>query len=785
MLTLMFQFGSRKLIYVVAAVCTGLFAWICFATSSPLTIQTSCGRAIWVVVLWLPAIFLGERIRQEKKLLAEAQLHDNVLTDQWDAVLRFKVDGSIIYANDYFCRYFGKRREEWIGARWDRIFMPEDLSEVENSLRKLSPTNQVIILENRVHDHAGEKRWMQFINRGVFNPAGELTEVQSVGRDVTDRRRSEELLRESEQRFRELEENIQDVFWLYDVIRERIVYISPKYDKVWGRAAEALLVDPYDWAEAIHPEDRLRVLAAVEKQKEGNYDEEFRIVMPDGRICWTRGRAFPVRDASGRVVRIAGVHRDITRRKQFSEAYQRTQEIYRKLAESSPDAIFIFDRDLKIVYANRSAGDRLGKLPAEMPGHGCADFFPAEIAQEYEASLRRVLDSGAPLQRERRTVMRGGERIIETRLLPLTGQLGEVTSVMGISRDMTELRRAEASLRESEEWSRKLIRNMSEGFFRVDRSGWIRETNDAYCRMSGYSREELMQMRISDISLKDTTPEEVCRRIDRAIQLGNDSFETRHRRKDGTVMHVETVLTALQLPEPQIMTLMRDITGRKQLEQEVMRISSHERQRIGFDLHDGLGQHLAGMAFKLKVLADGLVAASSPESVIARQLVVLVNEAIGQTRSLARALAPVEVEMSGLAPALKNLARESEQKFQVECRCEMAAASDKIHMEVATAFYRVAQEAIHNAIRHGRATVIQIDLECDSRGGLCLIINDNGQGFEDQPVAPGGGMGLRIMRYRAEAVGGRLLISSKKGGGTKVSCIVGLSENNGVSRFIT
>jgi len=144
----------------------------------------------------------------------------------------------------------------------------------------------------------------------------EGTFFSGVIRDITERKRAEESLRASEERFRQLAENIREVFWMSDPEKTRIIYISPGYEEIWGRTCESLYASPRSWLEAIHPEDRDRVLqAALTKQIGGKYDEEYRIVRPDGSVRWIWDRAFPIRDASGQVYRIAGIAEDITERK--------------------------------------------------------------------------------------------------------------------------------------------------------------------------------------------------------------------------------------------------------------------------------------------------------------------------------------------------------------------------------------------------------------------------------------------------------------------------------------
>jgi len=148
------------------------------------------------------------------------------------------------------------------------------------------------------------------------------------------RREAELALRESEERFRQIATNVSEVFWLSDPVKNTMLYVSPAYERVWQRSAADLYRQPRQWLEAMHPEDRARVLdAATAKQRDGSYDEEYRILRPDGSVRWIRDRAFPVRGASGEVIRLAGVAQDITERKLAEMRIGNLNRIYAILSQ--------------------------------------------------------------------------------------------------------------------------------------------------------------------------------------------------------------------------------------------------------------------------------------------------------------------------------------------------------------------------------------------------------------------------------------------------------------------
>jgi PAS domain S-box-containing protein len=185
-------------------------------------------------------------------------------------------------------------------------------------------------LEFRMFHTDGSIPW--FLSRGLVirDEQGDIVRMVGTHTNISDRKKAEAALRASEERFRQLAENIHEVFWMSSVDYPQMVYISPAYEKVWGRSCESLYQQPRSWLEAIHPFDRARVVAAFKKQSQENYDEEYRIMRPDGSVRWIRDRVFPINNEHGKVYRLAGIAEDITERKQ-AEAELRRQTLQRQL----------------------------------------------------------------------------------------------------------------------------------------------------------------------------------------------------------------------------------------------------------------------------------------------------------------------------------------------------------------------------------------------------------------------------------------------------------------------
>lgn len=273
---------------------------------------------------------LREERRQAEKIHAE-------LTQRNESLIHAL--GEIVYDHDVVAQEIQWAGDTvkcigWTSAElgtsaraWTERVHPDDLARVNAQLAIL-PIEPLFVSEYRFRHKAGHYVWI--FDRGVLsrNPQGRITRVIGIMWDISTRKRAEENLRENEERFRQLAENIQEVFWMTDLGKNEMIYISPGYEKIWGRPCAELYRNARLWLEAIHPDDRARIASAIKsKQPFGNYDEEYRIVRPDRSLRWIRDRAFPVANAEGQIYRVVGIAEDITRQRELEEQFRQVQKM--------------------------------------------------------------------------------------------------------------------------------------------------------------------------------------------------------------------------------------------------------------------------------------------------------------------------------------------------------------------------------------------------------------------------------------------------------------------------
>jgi two-component system sensor kinase FixL len=338
-----------------------------------------------------------------------------------------------------------------------------------------------------------------------------------------------------------------------------------------------------------------------------------------------------------------------------------------------------------------------------------------------------------------------------------------------------KLAQATVALDDSEERLRAILETAVEGIITIDERGVIESMNPAAVKIFGYKPSEIIGKNVH-LLMPSPHQEQHDAYIANYLSTGKARIigigrEVSGRRKDGTVFPMDLSVSEVKLADRRLFTgFVRDITDRKRLEKEILETSDREQRRIGQDLHDGLCQQLAGIELMSQVLAQNLAAKSKTDADQVGEIAGHVRAAISQTRSLARGLSPVTLESEGLMSALHELAENTKGIFNADCefRCDLPVLLND--QTVASQLFRIAQEAVSNAIRHGKARQIVIQLK-EQRGKILVSVSDNGSGFP-QAIAQAKGMGLRIMQSRAGMIGGTLVLENNPWGGARVVCAV-------------
>jgi len=487
-----------------------------------------------------------------------------------------------------------------------------------------------------------------------------------------------------------------------------------------------------------------------------------------GERKWLQISLQPVFDPfTQQVTGVIGSAYDITTRKVAEEALRKSEAVLRAVTENTPDWLFLLDEHLHVQFMNRPFGRN---RPEVVRGRAFLDFVPQEWRASMEAIYRKALASGVSARMElRKPGPDGTPGIFEHRIMPVV-ESGAVRSLTVAVTDVTERKRAESELRTQA----RILETMREGVVLIDPDNHaIKLTNPTFDRMFGYGPTELLGRSIEPLFSMLAVQQ---RRLARAARDGCRTgeivpVEFECARKDGSRFVAACVLTPLSMDGAEHwLAVLNDVTERKQLEREIIEIANREQQRIGSDLHDGLGQDLTGIALMLKGVAAQLRREGSAACPDVEEVIGLVNNAIENTRTLARGLSPLGTGRGGLSAAIQALAARISERFGVRVDCDLDFEEPLRLSETAAAhLYRIVQEALTNVVRHSGGTEVLIGLKT-ADGELHLQVEDNGHGFSHAPAGRPEGLGLKIMRYRAQMLGGDLAIESGRNGGASVRC---------------
>jgi PAS domain S-box-containing protein len=450
---------------------------------------------------------------------------------------------------------------------------------------------------------------------------------------------------------------------------------------------------------------------------------------------------------------------------------------YRALLEQTSAVVFTAHLDCGVaeVYVSPHIESALGFSRQEWledPVRWYAQIHPDEKVR-CNREVADMLATGAPLRSVYRVHAKDGHVVwFQCEASILRRDDGSPWFIQGVGFDISELKRVEGELQEERRVLSAILDTVGALVIILDQDGRIVRFNRACERMTGYALDDV---RGRDLPALFLVPEEAepleatLAELRRGLTPGDcEIFWTTPIGAPRQITWSSTALPQSVGPCQYVIATGIDVTERRRLQKTILEVSDRQARRIGQDLHDGLGQHLTGIAFLSKVLEQKLAERRAPETVDADKILGLVNEAINKTRELARGLLSVVSEEQGLVSALRQIAMDVEDLFKISCRLEWDGRLAIDDLNVATHLCHIAREAVNNAIKHGRARHITIELTARHQSGTLAIRND-GAGF---PVTLGheSGVGLHIMKYRAGMIGGTLQIEGAHDAATVIRC---------------
>ena len=522
---------------------------------------------------------ITERKRTEEAL-RQSEARFRTLFEQNTVGVRLAdLDRRLISTNAAYQQITGYSEEELVGMSTLELTHPDDRADDESVVGiSASDGDDSYRREKRYVRKDGEVVWAFAASTLVRDESGEPQFIMGVVEDVTERRRADEELRESEERFHGAFDNTPIGMALVD-LEGRYLQVNRAMCEILGYSEEEFLVTSFQ--EITHPEDYEKSLAYARRMWQGeidNYSLEKRYVHAEGHPVWVNLSVSLLRGMEGVPLYHIAQVQDITGRKRAETALRESEERYRSLVELSPEAIVVHSEG-EIVYANTAAAEMLrASGPEEMTGRGALDFVHPDYRETVTSRIIGVLESGetAPLLEEKYVRLDGSVLDVEVVGAPVH-YLGK-PAIQVVLRDITERKKAEEALRASEERYRAVIERMADGVHIYDfQTKRVLETNTTLQDMLGYTAEELSGLRIYDFIANDR--EEITRNgqhiiEEKSVFLG----ERRYRRKDGSLVEVESSATVIPYAGKEaVCTMIRDIAGRKRTEEELRKSEARNK----------------------------------------------------------------------------------------------------------------------------------------------------------------------------------------------------------------
>jgi two-component system CheB/CheR fusion protein len=636
-----------------------------------------------------------------------------------------------------------KRRGGWRAFRH-----PHD---ADSTLRRIEQLKRGELTEaiGRIMSADGELRWIHVINSPLRDPVTQqITTVLGVAHDITVRTRALQLMHESHT-------VAQLGGWELNLQQQQLTWTDSTY-ALFETSREDFslsMTNAFDWyLPAYRPAIDAAMATSIRDGQPLDIEVEARTAR--GRHIWLR-LSGKVEYANDVALRMYGAKQNITARKAIEQSLRESESLLRAVTENAPDWLMMVDTKLRIQFINRPIW---GQAPQDLIGRHALQLGLPDPQNIAEQKLRNAIDFAETVVYETKWVRAGGARYYETSAAPII-EHGRVIALSIRCTNITARRASEDALRTQA----SILETMREGVMLVDASGTIRLSNPAAERMFGHTSEDLRATPFTAL-LVDGIRGQLLMKSDRGREL-------LCRRADGSEFIAEVMQSrAVVSGEVMSVFVILDASDRHRLERELLDVTNREQQRIGSDLHDGLGQELTGIALLLRGLSRRISSKEPDTGATVDEISGLVSHAVESARSLAQGLSPIHLERGGLEAALRALVQRASTLYGIEVSLRRYGERIEIDNGRALHVYRIVQEAITNAVKHGRAHRVKVRVSV-ADAVLKLEITDDGRGMHSADAPASDGMGLRIMEYRAHMIGGSLIVEVAPLGGVKVTCL--------------
>ncbi len=724
----------------------------------------------------------------EEKLRESEAMFRRIADTSVDTIYQLDLNGVVTYCSPAIEKILGYTAEEIMGTSFRNYFLPDELHVAQDAFLRSVNGEDLRHVEMRILNKEGKPVPIEVSATPVFKD-GRIVGSHGIARDLTSRTLAEKSLRASEARFRTVIESVPFDLLLIDEGGQYAMQNSAsrvKWGDVVGKRPEDIADDAATLA--LWLENNRRAFAGEIVEGEVSYGVK-------GKMCHFYNVISPVYD-TGRVRSILVVNVDITERKLAEKALSDSEQKYRFLVENSGVAVSLWDRDARLMVINRISARYLGSTPESLIGRSCYDFLPKQYADRLSQTLRAVWDSGTSIQTEGEFQTATDQRWFRSHYHVVTDAQGKPFGIQLVAHDITELTQAERSLRDRDARLRLMVAQVPAVLWTVDRDLRFTSSLGAGLQALELSPGQVVGASLSEYFQTDDPEFLPIAMHRRSLQGEATTYEFTWNESIW-----ETHTEPLRNEAGEIigcLALALDVTERKRAEKELkqsseelralagrlQKVREEESTNIAREIHDELGQALTGLKLQLEYVRRRLPHCGDLEKrAKIDQKIKEMNSEITATieamRELSTRLRPKIFDDRNCVEAIEFLAEDFQRRTGIRCeliRDGIGTVTLTLDPDRSTAVYRIMQEALLNVRRHASATRVWVELRGDEET-FVLRVRDNGRGIPPEKLKDLEGLGVLGMRERALVFGGKVVIESEPGKGTRVEVRIPLGDD--------
>ncbi|MBN2486545.1 MAG: PAS domain S-box protein [Bacteroidales bacterium] len=698
------------------------------------------------------------------------------------------IDGKPFFYNKNFTERFGYTIEDvaTVEAWIEKLIIDKE------SREKILDDIKIAIDKNNNYDITrysrdykircknGSEKWIEISDRRIGNM------LVTVFNDITERKESEEKIRHSEEQYRLLAENIDDVIWKFNIKTLRYTYFSPSVIKLTGYSVEEalgltleeiLMPDSYNDISIALPE---WINQYKNTHQTANRSFAYQIRHKNGYAVWVEINAALILDNSGKIQEIVATSRNIDERIAAEKAIRESEERFRAIAQLSNNLVYEYYLENNLILWDGAIKEVTGFEPEEYKNTDFNDWVNLIHPEDKEKTMAlyyKSLKEHCPFRAQYRYKTKNGEyKWIEEDSHFVEIIANKPFRMLGIMRDITEQLRVQTLIQESEKKLKTIFNTSKDGIVLLNKNMEVFDINNSALKRTGFSREEILGKNALGLLIKAELSAIAEKAWPNWGKDKIDNFETEICIKNGGSFPVEISATSLQIEKQDMLLLMiRDISERKLLEKQLLHsvINTEERERIHFsqELHDGLGPLLSAAKLYTEWLAE-------PEPGVDQKIIIqdikkLLEESTLAVKDISFKLSPHILQNYGIVEALKAYAEKAEKssKTHIGISAKNVGRTSKL---TETIIFRVLCECINNSLKYAKATNINISL-ISAEEFLNIDFSDNGIGFDINSITEKHtGIGLLNIQSRLKSINGNFSIHSEIGGGTSITIKVPL-----------